>query len=42
MRIRTLDELRGSRDADLLLPTIERVRSMPDVARSGRSLIVST
>ena len=38
MRIRTLDELRASGDAELLAPTIARVRSMPDVARSGARL----
>jgi L-arabinokinase len=38
MRIRTLDELRASRDAELLAPMIGRVRSMPDVARSGAPL----
>ena len=38
MRVRTLDELRASGDADLLAPIIARVRSMPDVARSGRQV----
>jgi galactokinase len=36
MRVRTLDELRRSADAELLLPTIERVRVMPDVVASGK------
>jgi L-arabinokinase len=38
MRIRTLDELRASSDAELLAPMIARVRAMPDVARSGARL----
>ena len=32
MRVRTLDELQRSTDAELLAPVIARVRSMPDVA----------
>ena len=36
MRVRTLDEVRASADAELLAPTIARVRAMPDVAASGR------
>jgi galactokinase len=36
MRVRTLDELRGSPDAALLEPVIARVRAMPDVAASGQ------
>src|SRR3954466_2666734 len=36
MRVRTLDELRGSPDAALLEPVIARTRAMPDVAASGQ------
>ena len=39
MRVRTLDELKSSGDAELLAPMIARVRSMPDVARSGARLL---
>src|SRR4029079_19317199 len=38
MRVRPLDELRASADAELLAPMIARVRAMPDVARSGAPL----
>ena len=38
MRVRTLDELRASDDAELFASTIARVRSMPDVAASGRQV----
>jgi L-arabinokinase len=38
VRVRTLDELRASGDAELLEPVIGRVRAMPDVARSGAPL----
>ena len=41
MRVRTLDELRVSGDAELLEPVISRVRAMPDVARSGGPLFVA-
>ncbi|MFL5616863.1 MAG: galactokinase, partial [Gemmatimonadaceae bacterium] len=39
MRVRTLDELRASGDAELLAPIIARVRAMPDVAASGRQVL---
>jgi len=38
MRVRTLDELRASGDAELLAPIIARVRAMPDVAMARAPL----
>lgn len=38
MRVRTLDELRASEDAELLVPVMERVCRMPDVASAAAPL----